>query len=110
VGQHPDALHREHDGRSALCQLFLPPAELRDPNPSLGWPTAALVTLLASVAPMLWTDLSCLWHRESAERQSKLGLLAIDALGLLASALVFLSLFSLKFRWDDNAYGSVVWW
>jgi cytochrome c oxidase subunit III len=78
------------------------------PVPDLPIPTAELILLLLSCIPMAWTNQAS--RREDATRV-KAGLLVMFLIALALVVLRFVELrFShLKFRWDDNAYGSVIW-
>jgi heme/copper-type cytochrome/quinol oxidase subunit 3 len=77
-----------------------------DTNPDLGFATAELVLMLLSVAPMIWVERRA---RRMEERPVTLGLWAMFALTLILILLRALEFPGLKFRWDDNAYGSIVW-
>ena len=83
-----------------------PPVSQPNPVPSLGWPWANLVLLVASLGPMLWADRSALHRRVGAV---KIALVLSVLCGAGAAALRFGEFQSLHFRWDDNAYGSFVW-
>jgi cytochrome c oxidase subunit 1/cytochrome c oxidase subunit I+III len=82
------------------------PAALYHPVPALLWPTLNLLVILASCAPMFWADRAAL--RMDQRRVSR-GLLLCIALGLTAIAFRFREFSAFHFRWDDNAYGSIVW-
>lgn len=77
-----------------------------DANPDLGFATAELVLVLLSVAPMAWTELRA---RRMEERATKVGLWVMFGVSVVAIVLRAFELPGLKFRWDDNAYGSIVW-
>ena len=78
----------------------------RTPNPDLLVPTLGLLVLLGSMVPAYF------YHRAS-ERLDKANVqrwLWVDTLvTAVALALRFVELDSINVRWDDNAYGSVVW-
>ena len=78
------------------------------PVPDLLIPTIELGIMLVSCLLMYWTDMAA--RREEAGRVT-LGLVVMLAIGLALIALRFLELqsYHLKFRWDDNAYASVIW-
>ncbi|HEX4793330.1 MAG TPA: cytochrome c oxidase subunit 3 [Humisphaera sp.] len=84
----------------------IPP--LFHPVPDLPLPTIELVVMIASCFLMYWTDMAA--RRDDAPR-TKLGLWIMLAICLGLIVLRFLEMRSshLKFRWDDNAYGSVIW-
>jgi cytochrome c oxidase subunit III len=82
------------------------PDGLFNPVPALFVPTLNLVVILGSCIPMAWADRSGL--RMSC-RGVEWGVGLTIVLGLVAIGLRFMEFHALKFRWDDNAYGSVVW-
>jgi heme/copper-type cytochrome/quinol oxidase subunit 3 len=71
------------------------------------WPGTILTLLLLASA---WPN-----HKiEKAARDEDLGrvqrwLLLLSAIGLAANALRFYEFTQLNIRWDDNAYGSILW-
>ena len=77
-----------------------------DPNPSLLLPTVGLAVLLASGATAYVGDVA-------AKAMDRAGILRWDGLTLLlggvALVLRFFELDALHFRWDENAYASIVW-
>jgi cytochrome c oxidase subunit I+III len=74
--------------------------------PELFIPTVNLVVLLLSLIPGIWLDLSARKMDLGAVRSA-----LIITLGFNFAAIVlrFFEFNSLLFRWDDNAYGSVIW-
>jgi cytochrome c oxidase subunit 3 len=82
----------------------LPP--IYNTAPDLPVPILNLCILLASVAPMIWADRACLKRNE---RAVKLGLVLCVLLGIVVIAIRFLEFKSLHFKWNDNAYASIVW-
>jgi len=74
--------------------------------PDLLVPTINLCILLASVAPMLWVDRACL-KRDA--RAVKIGLTLCVLLGFVIIGIRFLEFNSLHFKWNDNAYASIIW-
>ena len=84
----------------------IPP--LFHPYPDLLIPSIELAVILASCFLMYWTDMAA--RREEAGKV-KAGLWIMLAVSLAMIALRFLEMQSshLKFRWDDNAYASVIW-
>ena len=78
------------------------------PVPDLPVPTVELVMMVLSCGVMYWTDMGA--RREQAARV-KVGLLAMLVIALAAVAMRFFELnpAHLKFRWDQNAYGSIIW-
>lgn len=77
-----------------------------DPVPKLGVPTSNLFVLLLSVVPMVWADRAA-WHMRCGPVCR--GLTACVLLGLLIIVVRFWEFSALRFRWDDNAYGSITW-
>jgi heme/copper-type cytochrome/quinol oxidase subunit 3 len=76
------------------------------PVPDLGFAITNLLVIVASCAPMIWADRSAL---KMKRRGVDLGLVGCILLGLAAIAFRSFEFHALKFRWDDNAYASVVW-
>lgn len=82
------------------------PVAIHDPVPDLLLPTINLGVLLLSCVPMFIADRAAL----RLLRQRTFWMLVVTtALGAVAIALRFQEFDALKFRWDDNAYGSLVW-
>jgi cytochrome c oxidase subunit III len=77
-----------------------------DPVPALAVPTINLFVLLVSVAPMIWADRAALHMKKGPVCR---GLTICIALAVVAIALRCREFSALHFRWDDNAYGSIVW-
>ena len=82
------------------------PEGLFDPVPSLRVPTINLLLLLLSLAPMIVADRACL--RDDVRTVTR-ALIAFLLLALGCVALRFQEFGALHFRWDDNAYASIVW-
>jgi heme/copper-type cytochrome/quinol oxidase subunit 3 len=78
------------------------------PVPDLPIPTAELILLLISWLPMYWTARA---GKRDQAGAVKIGLAIMLAVNVALVVLRFLELrpAHLKFRWDDNAYGSVIW-
>jgi cytochrome c oxidase subunit III len=79
---------------------------LQQAYPALAIPTANLIVIVLSAIPIIWVDKSCLERKTWAV---KIGLIITVLFGAVAIALRFNEFTALKFRWDDNAYGSVTW-
>jgi heme/copper-type cytochrome/quinol oxidase subunit 3 len=77
-----------------------------DPFPQLTYGTANAILLVASCIPMIFTDLSA---RRDQRRRSQIGLLICVVCGLAAVVLRGFEFSAMYFRWDSNAYGSIVW-
>jgi heme/copper-type cytochrome/quinol oxidase subunit 3 len=84
----------------------IPP--LFHPVPDLLIPTIELILLVGSCFLMYWIDMA---SRRHEGKRVKLGLWLMVAIGAALVALRFFEMqpSHLKFRWDDNAYGSVIW-
>jgi cytochrome c oxidase subunit 3 len=74
--------------------------------PDLLVPTINLFILLLSVWPMVWADRACLKRKVAAVAT---GLVLCVLLGIGVIVIRFFEFKSLHFRWDDNAYASIVW-
>jgi cytochrome c oxidase subunit 3 len=74
--------------------------------PDLLVPLLNLGILLLSVVPMLWADRACLKRNAPAV---KLGLTLCVLLGFVIIGIRFLEFRSLHFKWNDNAYASIIW-
>jgi heme/copper-type cytochrome/quinol oxidase subunit 3 len=85
-----------------LAQLTAP---LR-PLPELAYGTANTILLLLSCIPMIITDKAA---RRGDRSTTQLGLLIGVGCGLVAMVLRSFEFSAMQFRWDSNAYGSVVW-
>ncbi|MCW2238911.1 cytochrome c oxidase subunit 3 [Azospirillum canadense] len=70
------------------------------------WGTLQLVLMLASLWPNWWTDRVA--HADDL-RKVRIGLVAMSAVGLLTLVVRAFEFGALNCRWDDNAYGSMVW-
>jgi heme/copper-type cytochrome/quinol oxidase subunit 3 len=81
---------------------------LFNPVPDLPLPTAELILIVLSCIPMYWTDMAA---RRDDARRVKIGLTFMFLVAATAVTLRFFEMQQshLKFRWDDNAYGSVIW-
>ena len=75
-------------------------------EPALLFSTINLAVIVLSAAPMLFADRKAL---RMDGRSVNLGLIVSLVLGLAAIALRFREFGDLNFRWDDNAYASIVW-
>jgi cytochrome c oxidase subunit III len=76
------------------------------PLPQLGYGTANTILLLVSCIPMVLTDISA---RRGNKGVSQIGLIVGVMCGLGALVLRGFEFSAMYFRWDSNAYGSVVW-
>jgi len=85
-----------------LAQLTAP----LDPLPDLSFGTANLVLLLLSCGLMFWVDLSA---RRESRAGAQIGLVICLLIGAIAIVLRSFEFSAVKFRWDSNAYGSIVW-
>lgn len=85
-----------------IAQLTAP---LR-PLPDLGYGTANTILLLLSCIPMVITDRAA---RRGDRDTTRIGLAICLVCGLTAMVLRGFEFSAVHFRWDSNAYGSVVW-
>ncbi|MFN2532581.1 MAG: heme-copper oxidase subunit III [Pyrinomonadaceae bacterium] len=85
-----------------LAQLTAP----LNPLPDLGFGTANLALLLFSCLPMVMVDVAT---RRGYRPTVQFGLVVCLLLGFAAIALRSFEFAAVKFRWDSNAYGSIVW-
>ncbi|HEV7395251.1 MAG TPA: cytochrome c oxidase subunit 3 [Pyrinomonadaceae bacterium] len=85
-----------------LAQLTAP----LNPLPDLGYGTANVILLLLSCIPMIWVDRSA---RRGSQANTQRGLVICLLLAFVAIILRSFEFGAVKFRWDSNAYGSVVW-
>jgi len=76
------------------------------PLPELSYGTANTILLLASCFPMILTDLSA---RRGNRTMSRIGLVIAVVVGVVALVLRSFEYAAVYFRWDSNAYGSIVW-
>jgi cytochrome c oxidase subunit 1/cytochrome c oxidase subunit I+III len=90
--------------------LWPPPlAELTAPLrplPQLGYATANTVLLVLSCIPMMLADRAA---RRADRHMAQIGLAICVVCGLVAMVLRGFEFSAMQFRWDSNAYGSVVW-
>ena len=84
--------------------MTVPP--MYHPVPDLPIPTAETVVILGSCAAMAFIDRAA---RRMKERAVKIGLWVMFGLTLAAIVLRFFEFPGVHFRWDENAYGSMVW-
>jgi heme/copper-type cytochrome/quinol oxidase subunit 3 len=82
------------------------PLALFNPVPALRVPTFNLLLLLLTLAPMIAADRACL-RRDKRGVARALGVFLVLGAGCIA--LRFWEFSALQFRWDDNAYASIVW-
>jgi len=79
---------------------------LLDPLPDLFFPTVVLIIFLVSLVPAIYLDLSA---RRKDVFGMKLGLMLTLTFNLVLIVCRYYEFDSLKFKWNDNAYGSVTW-
>src|SRR4051812_34297838 len=79
---------------------------LYHPVPRLGLSTLNMAVILLSFVPMFWVDRACLKRKA---RQVKLGLVITLLFGVAAILLRFQEFQGLLFKWNDNAYASIIW-
>lgn len=76
------------------------------PLPELTYGTANTILLLVSCIPMVLTDRAA---RRGDRRFSEIGIVIAIACGVAALVLRSFEFAGVYFRWDSNAYGSIVW-
>jgi heme/copper-type cytochrome/quinol oxidase subunit 3 len=76
------------------------------PPPDLFAGTALTVLLLASLVPNI---LVARWAREQDLRKVRLGLIVMAVLGIVPLILRAFEFPAMHIKWDQNAYGSIVW-
>ncbi len=81
-----------------------PPSAHRPPDLLAG--TAFTVLLLLSAAPNFWLTAKA---RQKDERAVRWGVALMTLLGLVLLAVRGVEFAHLNVRWDDDAYGSVIW-
>ncbi len=86
----------------SIAQLTAP---LR-PLPLLGYGAANTIVLLVSCIPMIFTDRSA---RRGDVHRTQAGLTICLLFGVAAIVLRGFEFSAMQFRWDSNAYGSIVW-
>ena len=80
---------------------------LYHPVPDLLYGTVSLLLVVLSCIPMYLTDRAA---RKENGTGTRLGLLLMLLVALAAIVLRFLEFPAVHMRWNDNAYGSLVWW
>lgn len=76
------------------------------PLPDLGFGTANTVLLLLSLVPIIVVDVAA---RRGYRLRAQRGLMVCLLVGLGAITLRSFEFSAVKFYWDSNAYGSIVW-
>jgi heme/copper-type cytochrome/quinol oxidase subunit 3 len=91
-------------------QLWPPPLTSSpqpfDSQPDLTAATTVVVLLVLSCLPMIYTDLAA---RRGDRRAAQVGLVLCLAFGVAALIMRGYEFRAVKFRYDANAYGSIVW-
>jgi heme/copper-type cytochrome/quinol oxidase subunit 3 len=77
-----------------------------NPLPDLGFGSANTVLLVLSCVPIILVDISA---RRGYRLLAQRGLIVCLVCGLAAITLRSFEFSAVKFRWDSNAYGSIVW-
>lgn len=76
------------------------------PLPELGYGTANTILLLLGCIPMVFSDLAA---RRDNRRRAQIGLVICAVVAFTAIVLRGFEFSAVYFRWDSNAYGSIVW-
>jgi cytochrome c oxidase subunit 3 len=83
---------------------------LFNPQPKLDASSINMMLLFLSCLPMAWLDGYCLRKGERASaRLVQIALAVLIVLGFIIAGLRFQEFFDLQFRWNENAYASIVW-
>jgi cytochrome c oxidase subunit III len=79
---------------------------LSAPPPDLLWSGLLTLIIVASVWPNLWT-----LRAAKAEdlRRVRIGLVIMSLVGVVLVGIRVMEFTGLRIRWDQNAYGSIVW-
>jgi heme/copper-type cytochrome/quinol oxidase subunit 3 len=80
------------------------PIDTSPPDPLAG--TVLTVLLIASVLPNLFV---ARWAREQNLRKVRIGLIVMSLLGIAPLIVRIFEFPAMHIRWDQNAYGSIVW-
>lgn len=86
--------------------LVHPLRSMAHPVPDLLVPTTNIVLLLLSVVPMLWADRA---SRKLEASKTYWNVALALAIACASAVLRYYEFDAVHFRWDDNAYGSLVW-
>jgi cytochrome c oxidase subunit III len=97
-------LRRNFDEWPPPQVMTLPP--IYHPVPDLPIPTIETIIFVLSCGLMYWTDLSA---RAKDNWRTRIGVAILFAIGIALTVLRFKEFHGLKFRWDENAYGSIIW-
>jgi cytochrome c oxidase subunit 3 len=74
--------------------------------PDLLWGTLNMAIILVSILPNMWADRAAIDHDRDRVR---LWMSVASAFGLALCAVRWMEFTALNVRWDDSAYGSVIW-
>lgn len=77
-----------------------------NPTPSLLWGTVNLVIILASAIPNILTNRAAI---AQDRRKVRIGLIVCSIMTLALCGVRALEFTALNVRWDESAYGSVIW-
>ena len=75
-------------------------------SPDLLWGTVNMGLILLSALPNMWTDKAAINHDR---RKVRIGLVICSLFGLALCGVRWLEFTALNVRWDESAYGSVLW-
>lgn len=92
----------------ALLYLFAvnPGWPLSVPPPDLGPGTAITVILLLSLVP---NHLVKRWAEQQRLSATRFGIVVMSVLGVMPLVIRWFEFSALNVKWDDNAYGSAIW-
>ena len=75
-------------------------------SPDLFWGTVNAVLIVVSMLPNMWLDRACI---DQDLRKVRIGLVLLSAFGVALMAVRWFEFLHLNVRWDESAYGSIVW-
>lgn len=76
------------------------------PQLKLHWATTLTVLMLASEVPNVWLKKMA---TQFDLKKVRLGLIVMSAIGIATILIRYFEFKDVNIRWDDNAYGSIVW-
>ena len=79
---------------------------LSAPLPDYGPGTAVAIILLVSLIPNYLTKR---WAEDKSVWRARLGIVLMSIFGVLPLIVRWFEFWALNVRWDDNAYGSILW-
>jgi heme/copper-type cytochrome/quinol oxidase subunit 3 len=84
------------------------PPIIYNPVPDLDAPSINMMLLLLSCVPMFFADRLCL-RKDPNEKLVSICLIAIVLMGFVIAGMRFAEFSAVHFKWNENAYASIVW-